>query len=376
MERRLHLMHVFPDFGPGGAELRVVKIMNGMGPAVRHTVLSLWGTTTARSHIESDIDVAFVEPPGLPVSIRKLPVGYFLRLQERIRSARPDVLLTYNFGALYAVIAAWLGRICPVIHNECGFGADEAIKLKTARVLARRVVLNRIFGVAVTSRTMQEIAIRQFKLPSQKVHWIRTGVDVARFRPGLPRLWRKQLGIPDGQVVIGFLGAFRPEKNLPLLLRAFAAAQLPNTRLLLIGEGGQRAELEGLAQSLGLGDRILLPGYAPDPAAALAAVDLFALSSCTEQTSNSLLEAMACGLPAVVTNVGDSRELLGDAPSSVVVPSEDERAYAAALAAMASSPELRAEWGERNRRRCLAEFPLDRMIREYKAMYYAAYASQ
>src|ERR1039457_7095508 len=94
MERPLHLMHVFPNFGPGGAELRVVRIMNGMGPAVRHTVLPLRGTTTARRHIHSDIDVAFVEPPGLPPSIRTLPVGYFRRLQDLIRGARPDVLLT------------------------------------------------------------------------------------------------------------------------------------------------------------------------------------------------------------------------------------------------------------------------------------------
>jgi len=375
MERPLHLMHVFPNFAPGGAELRVVRIMNGMGPAVRHTVLPLRGTTTARSHIHSDIDVAFVQPPGLPPSIRTLPVGYFRRLQDLIRGTGPDVLLTYNFGALYAVMAAWLGRICPVIHNECGFGTDEAVKLKTGRVLTRRVVLNRIFGVAVTSHTMWEIAIRQFKLPSRKVHWIRTGVDVARFRPGLSRQWRRQLGIPDDQVVFGFLGGLRPEKDIPLLLRAFAAARLPNARLLLIGDGRLRAELEELAKTLGLGDRILFPGFAPDPAAALAALDVFTLSSSTEQTSNSLLEAMACGLPAVVTDVGDSRVVLGGDASSVVVPSGDQGGYAAALAAMAGSAELRREWGERNRRRCLAEYPQDRMIGEYQALYYAAYAS-
>jgi len=376
MERPLHLMHVFPNFAPGGAELRVVKIMNGMGPGVRHTVLPLRGATSARSQIHNDIDVAFVEPPGLPPSIRTLPVGYFRRLQNLIRAARPDVLLTYNFGSLYAVMAAWLGRICPVIHNECGFGPDEAVKLKTSRVLTRRVLLSRIFGVAVTSHTMQEIAIQRFKLPPRNVHWIRTGVDVARFRPGLSRQWRQQLGIPDDQVVFGFLGGLRLEKDIPLLLRAFAAAQLPNSRLLLIGDGDQRAQLEQLAGNLGLGDRILFPGFAPDPAAALSALDVFTLSSSTEQTSNSLLEAMSCGLPAVVTDVGDNRAVLGGDGSSVVVPSGDESAYAAALASMARSADLRREWGERNRLRCLADYPQDRMIREYQSLYYEAYASR
>jgi glycosyltransferase involved in cell wall biosynthesis len=223
---------------------------------------------------------------------------------------------------------------------------------------------------------MLEIALQQFHLPSRKVHWIRTGVDVAHFRPGLSRQWRRQLGIPDDQMVFGFLGALRPEKNLPFLLRAFAAARLPNARLLLIGDGGVRAELEELAKSLELGDRILFAGYAPDPAAALAALDVFTLSSSTEQTSNSLLEAMACGLPAVVTDVGDSRVMLGDGAAGVVVPSGNEGVYASALSAMAQSADLRREWGERNRRRCLAEYPQESMIREYQALYYAAYDSR
>ena len=261
------------------------------------------------------------------------------------------------------------------IHNECGFGADEAVRLKTGRVLARRVVLNPIFGVAVTSQTLRDIAIRQFRLPSRKVHWIRTGVDVDRFRPGLSRQWRRDLGITDDEVVFGFLGALRPEKNLPLLLRAFAAARVPNSRLLLIGDGGLRPELEQLTRTLGLDGRVLFPGYAPDPAAALAALDVFTLSSSTEQTSNSLLEAMACGLPAVVTDVGDSRIVLGDEAPSFTSPPGDEGAYAAALSAMARSPELRKEWGERNRRRCVAEYPQDRMIRDYHALYRAAYKS-
>jgi len=142
--------------------------------------------------------------------------------------------------------------------------------------------------------------------------------------------------------------------------------------LLLIGEGGLRAELEGLAKSLGLGDRVLFCGYATDPAAVLNALDVFTLSSSTEQTSNSLLEAMACGLPAVVTDVGDSGVVLGDGAAGVVVPSGDERSYAAALAAMGRSAEMRKQWGERNRRRCVAEYPQDRMIREYRALYYEA----
>jgi glycosyltransferase involved in cell wall biosynthesis len=371
MKSDRHFLHIFPNFGAGGMELRVTRIINGIGPSVRHTILALWGNYDAREYIDGSIRVDCPEPPA---RTRLLP--YVSELRRIIRRHNPDLLLTYNWGAIDAVLGAWMSGFGPIIHHECGFGIEESVTLKSRRVLARRVLLRPTFAVAVTSRTLRDISIQRFKVPPDKVRWIRTGVDGERFRPGLSRDWRRQAGVRDDDLLFGSVGGLRPEKNLPLLLRAFAGARIPNAKLVLVGEGAERPLLEQLARDEGIAERVLLPGKVSDPAVCLGAFDVFALASCTEQTSNALLEAMACGLPAISTNVGDSRELLGDAGPPVIVPSGDLHAYTGALTALAQSPEFRARLGTANRQRCLQHYSLERMVGEYEALYAAACSGQ
>src|SRR5579859_1160639 len=367
MKTHRHFLHIFPNFGPGGMELRVTRIINGLGPDVRHTIVAILGTYDAKEYIDRGIQVDYPRLPakrGLALHIREL--------WKMIRLYKPDLLLTYNWGSIDAVLGAWLAGFRPVVHHECGFGAEESVRLKGRRVLARRILLRPVSAVAVTSRTLQTIAVEQFRIPSNKVHWIRTGVDVEKFRPGLSRDWRRQIGVADNEVLFGFVGVMRAEKNLRFLLRAFAAARIPNARMALIGEGAERPMLEQAAREEGIVDHVLFPGRVRDPAVCLPALDVFVLSSCTEQTSNAMLEAMACGLPAVSTDVGDSRELLGNTGAPAIVPQGDVQAYSQALKALAQSTELREALGAANRRRCLEQYPLERMVREYGALYDAA----
>ena len=363
-----HFLHIFPNFGPGGMELRVTRIVNGMGPAVHHTILALLGNYEARGFIDPRIQVDYLTPPTRTGG----PFPYVRALRTILRAVKPDLLLTYNWGAIDAVLSSWTVGFRPLVHHECGFASEESVKLKPARVLARRILLRRAFAVAVTSRTLRDISIQQFKIPADKVHWIRTGIDLERYRPGLSRDWRRQAGVRDDETLFGFVGVLRPEKNLGLLLRAFAAARIPNAKLAVVGDGAERSPLERMAQDEGIADRVLFTGRVPDPAACLAALDVFAMSSCTEQTSNALLEAMACGLPAVSTDVGDSRDLLGNAGPPAVVPPGDLQAYTDALTVLARSAELRSRLGAANRQRCLELYPLERMVREYEALYQAA----
>ena len=222
---------------------------------------------------------------------------------------------------------------------------------------------------------MREISVRQFKLPPDKVRWIRTGIDEERFRPGLSRDWRRQVGVGDDELLFGFVGVLRAEKNLRFLLRAFAAARIPKAKLALVGDGAERSLLEQVAREEGIAEHVCFSGRVSDPARCLAAFDVFVLSSCTEQTSNALLEAMACGLPAISTDVGDSSEMLGDTGPPVIVPTGDLPAYTNAMRVLAYNPELRERLGVANRRRCLENYRLERMVREYEALYEAALQS-
>jgi L-malate glycosyltransferase len=364
MNKGRHFLHIFPGFGIGGMELRSTRIINGMGPGVRHTIVSLMGTYEAREFIHPDIQV---ECPAPPANISFF--SYVRELRKLIRQQDPDVLLTYNWGAIDAVLSAWTSKRRPLVHHECGFGTEESVNLKARRVWARRILLRRASAVAVTSRTLCEISVRQYKLPPDRVHWIRTGVDVQRFRPGLSAKWRHEAGVRDNELLFGFVGGLRPEKNLHFLLRAFATAQIPEGKLVLVGDGAERPRLEQAARDHGIADRVLFTGRVSAPEKYLAALDIFLLSSSTEQTSNAMLEAMACGLPAVSTDVGDGRELLGDTGAPAVIPPGDLGAYADALVALARSAELRARLGAANRQRCVDQYSLESMVRGYEALY-------
>ena len=370
MKNGSHFLHVFPNFGPGGMELRVTRIINGMGPAVRHTIVALLGNYDAAEFINRGIRVDRTEPPS-----RGSLIPYVRDLRTMLRHINPDLLLTYNWGAIDALVSAWATRFRPIVHHECGFGSDESVGLKPVRVLVRRILLPRTFAVAVTSRRMREISVRQFKLPPDKVHWIRTGIDEEKFRPGLSSDWRRQVGVGDDELLFGFVGVLRAEKNLRFLLRAFAAARIPKARLALVGDGAERSLLEQVAREEGIGEYVIFSGRVPDPARCLAALDVFVLSSSTEQTSNALLEAMACGLPAISTDVGDSSEMLGDPGPPAIVPIGDLPAYSNALTVLARLPELRERLGAANRRRCLENYRLERMVGEYGALYDAALQS-
>jgi glycosyltransferase involved in cell wall biosynthesis len=369
MNGRLRFLHIFPNFGPGGMELRVTRIINGMGPDISHTILALLGNYDARAFIDPGVRVeCLASRPGTGL-IRSV-----WALRALLQEVKHDLLLTYNWGSMDAVLSTWTTGFRPMVHHECGFGPEESVGLKRRRIWARRILLRRVLGVAVTSRTLREITIQQYGVPPGKVRWIRTGIDVERFRPGLTREWRRQAGVGDDELLFGFVGVLRTEKNLPFLLRAFAKAGISNARLVLVGDGAERLALEQTAREEGIAGRVLFTGRVPEPAVYLAALDVFLLCSTTEQTSNALLEAMSCGLPAVSTDVGDSREMLGNTGSPAIVPPGDLEGYAAALRTLAGSAECRERLGTANRKRCLEQYRVERMVREYEALYRAAYS--
>ena len=324
----------------------------------RHTILPLDGNASAAALIQGS--AAILPRP----EARKGPL-FALALRSLLKSVRPRLLLTYNWGAIDAALAAQIGFICPVIHNESGFGTDEAGGLKMRRVIARRLVLNRVYGTVVNSRTLLQIALTRYKLQPGKVHFIRNGVDSARFQPGRNAGLRAGLGATDGDILFGFVGRHRAEKNLSLLVEAFAKVNLARGKLLLFGDGPCRRDLELLTMRLGIAGRVIFPGHTEDPSHSLQALDVFVMSSVTEQTPNALLEAMSSGLPAISTDVGDARELLDASGAPVIVPSGDVGAYAAALDAMARDAEARARIGAANRARSLELYSLDRMVSSF-----------
>jgi glycosyltransferase involved in cell wall biosynthesis len=341
----------------------MVSIMNCLGPLFSHHIVSLDEEFGASKALSGGIQAVVGGPPPKSWSI-----PYALVFRRMVAGLRPAAVLTYNWGAIEATLGARIAGQCPVIHNECGFGLDESNGLLRRRIWAKRALLSTAFRTVVTSKTLLSIALTQYKLPARKVQLIRTGVDVNRFQSRRNTAGRRDVGIGEGDFLFGYVGGLRPEKNLSLLLESFHTAQLPNSTLLLTGEGPCRGELESLVRNLGIQSKVIFAGHRADTAPILGMLDAFVMSSATEQVSNAQLEAMASGLPVICTDVGDCRELLGESAEHCVAPLGDSNAYSHALRRIATDPELRSALGAANRARTVDRYSKERMVGEYQAL--------
>ena len=336
---------MFPTFAVGGAQIRFTTLANHFGREWRHAIVAMDGVTTARERLDAGLDVVFPE-----IEVRKGDtVGNVRRFRAAIGALGPRTMLTHNFGSLEWSMANRL-KMVEQVHVEDGFGPEER-----AQQLPRRVWLRRLFlrgrTVALPSRTLMRIALDVWRLPSARVNYVPNGIDLVRF--GGPKPTRSG---PGETPVIGTVAALRPEKNVARLVRAFALANATApARLVIVGDGSERTALEALVDQLGVRERVRFEGHVRDPAALIRGLDVFAMSSDTEQMPISLLEAMAAGLPVAATNVGDIAAMLPAAQRRLVVP-QDDAALGTALAELVGSDDLRASLGAANRLRAEAEF--------------------
>jgi L-malate glycosyltransferase len=366
----IRILHLHSAFDLGGKEARAVKLMNHFGDEASHVILSAMPDALgARDAIDGSVKVEF---PGdaAPVLYGKPGPGRYLQLARYMQQF--DLVLSYNWGSMDGVMARTMlspfMRLPPLVHHEDGFNEDEAEKLNWKRNAFRRIALTRAHGLVVPSITLEEIALVDWNRPAKKVHRISNGIDLPRYqvppRPGaFPGLQKR-----EGDIVVGTIAGLRAVKNLPRLVRAVAAAG-PNIRLAIAGEGPERSAIMAEAERLGIADRLIRPGFLRDPASYVGLFDIFALSSDSEQYPISLVEAMAAGLPAACTQVGDVHDIVTLENRPFIVPKEDEDALAMAIAKLAGEPALRASIGAANRKLALAEYGENTMFARYRQLY-------
>lgn len=363
----VRVLHVFSTFAPGGPQVRTARLLPELERGWRHSILALDGCTDARSLLDPGLTFEILPAPPRAGTPRTA-----LALARVLRRLRPELLLTYNFGALDALLAARLVGPRAVVHHEDGFRPDEVASFKRRRVWARRLVLPGTRAVVVPSFRLEAIAREQWRLAPTRIRRIPNGIRTADFPPrdGNPRR-RAELGIPLDAVVVGFVGHLRPEKN-PARLAA-AMRDVP-AHLLVLGEGPARAALERAADAAGLGARLHLVGHRATPQDDYRVMDVFALSSDTEQMPVALLEAMASALPVAATDVGDVRRMLPAAQARHVVPAGDgaETALGAVLRELVSSADLRRTLGRANRAHVEREYSFESMVTAYREIYSSA----
>ncbi|QPF73695.1 TIGR03088 family PEP-CTERM/XrtA system glycosyltransferase [Roseateles sp. DAIF2] len=374
------ILHVVYRFDTGGLENGVVNLINHMDPgAYRHAVLALTEVTEFKQRVRrSDVQfLALHKPPGH---------GFWLypRLYRLLRELKPAVVHTRNLAALEVAVPAWAAGVPVRVHGE--HGRDVSDLDGSHRGYQR---LRRLYGVFVQrfvalSQDLAGYLQQRVGFAPARIRQIYNGVDTQRFTPA-PR--REPIeGCPFGTdaslLLIGTVGRMQQVKDQTLLARAFVLAlqQRPDLRtklrLVMAGDGPLRGAAQGLIDDAGFGALAWLPGERGDVAAWMRGLDLFVLPSLAEGVSNTILEAMASGLPVIATAVGGNVELVEQDRTGLLVPPADAAALAAALIALADDAERRRAMGRAGRAAAEQRFALSVMVAGYQSLYDELLAAQ
>jgi glycosyltransferase involved in cell wall biosynthesis len=217
--------------------------------------------------------------------------------------------------------------------------------------------------IVTTGERLRLQVIEETGVDAARVVSIPTGIDLARFSPGVASEARAALGLPTGGRVIGIVATMRGWKGHSFLFEAFARLDEPDAMLLAVGDGPQREALGTLAAQLGIAERVRFPGNQDDVVPWLRAMDVFCLPSwANEGVPQALMQAMACGLPVVTTPVGSIAEIVTPGETGLLVPPRDMASLGAALRTLLADAPLRDRLGRQARAAAEAAFGEDRMV--------------
>jgi sugar transferase (PEP-CTERM/EpsH1 system associated) len=365
--RRIRVMHVIRSLAIGGTENGVRKLLDGLNPErFEQTVCILLGNPNLEVAAGTKI-----------VSLKRSPDrAAFLvpQLARVFASERPDIVHSRNWGTIEAIAAAKLAHVSAVVHSEHGRDLQTIERQPWRRRILRRLFYgwaNRVFCV---SQELREHYSSELRLPVHFFGVIPNGVDMQQFRPNLQARTdvRRKLQVKEDTLVIGTVSRLDPIKDHRTL---FLAAEMAlrrglDLRLVVVGEGTERAALEqDLATRPTLSCRALMVGEVANVADWLNGLDVFVLPSLSEGMSNTLLEAMAVGVPAIATRVGGNPEVIEEGRSGLLVGPREEHKICDYLVQLGSAPGWRGALGKNARQRIVSRFSLERMLNDYEEMY-------
>jgi sugar transferase (PEP-CTERM/EpsH1 system associated) len=367
------IVHVVHRLGVGGLENGLINLINHMPPdRYRHVIVSVTDSTIFQSRLNRrDISVA---------ELKKLPgndFGVHRRFWRLLQEVKPDIVHTRNLATLEFQITAALAGVRGRMHGEHGRDIYDLDGTNLKYNVFRKVMRHFVSQYIAVSVDLAMWLARTVHVPVGRIRQIYNGVDTSRFAPG--RVSAKTC-YPEGFVpvdgfVIGTVGRMEAVKDQITLVRGFLQLVQNNEcarrriRLMVIGDGSLYGPAKEMVLEAGAESLVWFPGERQDVPELMRAMDLFVLPSLREGVSNTILEAMATGLPVVATNVGGNPEIVFPGETGQLVPPSDPTAMEEAIASYCEDSEKTAEQGRKAREVVVERFSMQSMVDSYVSVY-------
>jgi sugar transferase (PEP-CTERM/EpsH1 system associated) len=364
----LRLLQVINRIWMGGTEYALLNMTSGMRAELfEHRFCSLRGCDPEfprRSMIDGKVFFA-----GENNGRFQFPI---FRLARIMRQYRPHIVHSRNWGAIEAVFAARLAKVPVVIHSEHGYELEMLKGLPRRQRLMRRAAYAFCDAIFTVTQELRDFHARQAGISAKRIRVIHNGVDTKRFSPGSNLCLREQFNIPQHRLVIGTVARMVPIKNHRTLLQAaeLLMAKGVDAHFLLAGGGPLLESYQAYVRnSKALADRVVFLGRTENVPDVLRAMDVFVLPSTSEGMSNTILEAMASGLPVVATRVGGNGEVVQEGQTGWLFPPGDSEKLAGLVEDLLLNRERLRAAGRAGRDRVLTHFGLEGMVANYESLY-------
>lgn len=362
------VLQVVLSLASGGTERLVVETVKALGSDFRMAVCCLDELGTLAPELTA---------LGIPVTVLGRSSGFHPTIGRQIaRAARQHdaaILHCHQYTPFVYGACARLWRPgSRIIFTEHGRLFDQQPSPK--RRLANRLLRTLPTRVYTVSADLKAHLVAE-AFHADQIRVLHNGVVPSALTAAAARaVARQALDLPADAFLVAAVGRLDPVKCLDDLVEALALVrrQSGKTMLVLVGDGPERARLEGQVEQLGLQDTVRFAGYRSDVRSIMPAFDLYVNSSSTEGISLTILEAMSAGLPVIATAVGGTPEIVVDGETGILIPAHDPQALAEAIVSVRSRPDGGQGLGLMGRARVLSEFSFDRMVAEYAAAYRAA----
>jgi len=365
---KIAILHLITELDIGGAEKALYRLLTRLNrERFAPIVACLYGGDDI---VGQEIRTLGIPVVDLRMRGRKWHVDAFWRLYRLLRRGRPTILHTWMFHANFlGRITGRLASVPVIITSRRNINIGGPWRERLSRWTAG--LDDRVIAVCELARQAE---IERARVPPDKVVTVYNGVDPQQFAALDPQAAvriRRTFDIPAQAPLLGAIGRLHPQKGFTDLLTAMAQVRecFPAARLLLVGDGGLRDDLEAQTRVMDLSEVVTFAGLRTDVPEILVALDLFVLPSLWEGLPNAVLEAMVAALPVVATMVGGTLEVVVDGVTGLLVPPRDPQALAQAINALLGDPERRYKMGQAGRERVRQRFSVKRMVEETESLY-------